>query len=146
MRKILTATDGSEPAQHALMKAAEYASMWDATLHVLTVVPNVSPLASPIEGYPHSYLISDLEDVAKAYERILKQAIKQVKVKHPSLKIKTHLKVGLPSQQIVEQAEELDCEMVVMGSRGLGGITSWVLGSTSKKVVDQCKKQVLVIK
>ena len=58
----------------------------------------------------------------------------------------THIKEGRPSKTIVEQSEELDVDMVIIGSRGIGGITGWVLGSTSKKVVDQCKRQVLVIK
>ncbi len=146
MKNILSATDGSEAAQHALMKAAEYADNWDATLHILTVVPKITPMASPIDGIPHQYLIPDLEEVAKAYERILKYSEKTVKEKHPEVEVRTHLKVGRPSQQIVDCAEELDCEMVVVGSRGIGGITGWVLGSTSKKVVDQCSRQVLVIK
>ncbi len=146
MKTILAATDGSEPAQHALMVAAEYALKWEATLHILTVVPKITPMASPIENVPHQYLIPDLEEVAKAYERILKYSVKQIKKKYPGLEVITHLKVGRPSEQIVEQAEEIDCELVVVGSRGIGGITGWVLGSTSKKVVDQCNRQVLVIK
>lgn len=76
----------------------------------------------------------------------MKYSVKQVKAKYPELEVKTHLKVGHQSEQIVEQADEIDCEMVVMGSRGIGGITGWVLGITSKKVLDKCSRKVLVIK
>lgn len=146
MKHILSATDGSEPAQHALMVAAEYATKWEATLHILTIVPKITPMASPIENVPHQYLIPDIEEITKSYDRILKYSEKQVKTEYPELEVKTHLIVGRPSQMIVEQSEELDCDLVVMGSRGIGGITGWVLGSTSKKVVDQCKRKVLVVK
>ena len=143
--KILSPTDGSESAQNALITAAEFAEKFEGELHILTVVPRITPMASPIEGFPHDYL-QDMEAIEKSYKRILHYSLGQVKEKYPHLKVTTHLKVGRPSKAIVEKAEELDIDMVVMGSRGLGGITGWVLGSTSKKVVDQCKRKVLVIK
>ncbi len=146
MKHILSATDGSEPAQHALIVAAEYAAKWEATLHVLTVVPKITPMASPIENVPYQYLIPDIDEIAKSYDNILKYSLKQVRTEYPGLEVKTHLKIGRPSQVIVEQSEELDCDLVVVGSRGIGGITGWILGSTSKKVVDQCKRKVLVVK
>jgi nucleotide-binding universal stress UspA family protein len=33
-----------------------------------------------------------------------------------------------------------------MGSRGVGGITGWILGSTSRRVVDSCTKPILIVK
>ena len=144
--KILTPTDGSVAAHKALMTGAEYAKTFGGELHILTVVPRITPMASPIDGFPHEYMYQDLEAMEKSYQRILQYSVQQVKEKYPDLKVTPHLKVGRPSQTIVDKSEELDVDMVVMGSRGLGGITGWVLGSTSKKVVDQCKRQVLVIK
>lgn len=144
--KILSPTDGSVAAHNALMIAAEYTKTFRGELHILTVVPRITPMASSIDGFPHEYMFQDMEATEKAYQRILNYSVNQVKEKYPDLKVTTHIKVGRPSQIIVEKSEELDVDMVVMGSRGLGGITGWVLGSTSKKVVDQCKRQVLVIK
>ncbi len=144
--KILAPTDGSETAHNSLMIAAEYAETFDGELHILTVVPKITPMASPIEGFPHEYLLKDMEEMRKSYARILNYSREQVKTKYPKLEVITHIKVGRPSQTIVEQSEELDIDMIIIGSRGLGGITGWVLGSTSKKVVDQSKRQVLVIK
>ena len=42
-------------------------------------------------------------------------------------------------------AEKEGCDMIIMGSRGIGGIKGWVLGSTSRRVVDSCKTPVLII-
>lgn len=144
--RILAPTDGSESAQHALMIAAEHAEKMGAELHVLTVVPRMTPMASPVEGYQHKYLIPDMEEVEESYKKVLAYSEKQVHEFNPDIKVVTYLETGRPSQIIVDKAEELDVEMVVMGSRGIGGITGWVLGSTSKKVVEQCKCQVLVVK
>ena len=47
---------------------------------------------------------------------------------------------------IVEQAEKDDVDIIVMGSRGIGGYTGWILGSTSRRVVDSCTKPILIVK
>ena len=46
----------------------------------------------------------------------------------------TRVEVGQPANRIVEVARELDADMIVLGSRGLGNIGSLLLGSTSQKV------------
>jgi nucleotide-binding universal stress UspA family protein len=56
------------------------------------------------------------------------------------------LREGRPSATIVDVAEKDGYDLIVMGSRGIRGITSWILGSTSRGVVDSCKKPVLIIK
>ena len=62
------------------------------------------------------------------------------------LKYEAVLLEGRPSSTIVEEAESRDVNLIMMGSRGLGGITGWILGSTSRKVVDQCTKPILIVK
>ncbi|MDP2901210.1 MAG: universal stress protein, partial [Candidatus Bathyarchaeota archaeon] len=56
------------------------------------------------------------------------------------------LQEGRPSALIVGEADRLGVSLIVMGSRGLGGITGWILGSTSRQVVDQCTKAILIVK
>ncbi len=146
MKKILTATDGSLPSERALMQAAEYASMWKATLDILTVIPEITPMASPIEGFPHQYMYRDRDKVEESYQKVLNYSVNKVKQVYSNLEINTHLKTGRPSEEIVKLAEELDSTLVVLGSRGIGGITGWILGSTCKKVVDKCRRQVLIVK
>ena len=43
--------------------------------------------------------------------------------------------VGPTAQTIIEYAEEQDCDHIVMGTRGLGAVTSMVLGSVTNKVL-----------
>jgi len=146
VNKILVATDGSVPSENALMEAAEQASKGNASLEIMTVILDISPMASPIEGYPYPYRIHDSEEVTEYHQRILNYSVRKVKEVYPDLDINTHLRAGRPSKEIVDLAEELGCSMVVLGSRGIGGITGWVLGSTCKKVVDQCQRKVLIVK
>ncbi len=64
----------------------------------------------------------------------------------PDLAVEAILLEGRPSSTIVEQAEKNQADLIVMGSRGIGGISGWILGSTSRRVVESCTKPVLIIK
>jgi len=53
---------------------------------------------------------------------------------------------GRPSDEIVETAKEGNFDIVVMGSRGLGGIKEFFLGSVSDRVADEAACPVLIVK
>jgi len=69
-----------------------------------------------------------------------------VKNRHPNLKFVTRLRRGRPSAVIVNVANSENVDLIVMGSRGLGGVSGWVLGSTSRRVVETCEKPILIVK
>ena len=52
----------------------------------------------------------------------------------------------LPPSTIVEVAENEGVDLIVIGSRGTGGIKRWILGSTSCRVAENCTKPVLIVK
>jgi len=64
----------------------------------------------------------------------------------PEVEVRSLLKRGRPAEVILDVTEEEEVDLVIVGSRGLGGISGWVLGSTSRHVVDRCKKPVLIVK
>lgn len=142
--KILIATDGSEHAKHALNYAVGSAVKWGAELIILTVVPPVSPLAYSSEF--GAIYIPELEDALReSHERILMEAANIVKSKQPNIMVVTRLEKGRPSSVIVDVAEKEDVDLIVMGSRGMGGIIGF-LGSTSRHVVEACTRPILIIK
>lgn len=148
-RRILVAVDGSEPSNRALKYAAEFAVRWGAELKILVVVPKVILPVFPNEGMGvalYSEVDKYQERARAAYERVLEDSIRAVKETHPDLRVDGVLKEGRPSSTIVETADKEDVDLIVMGSRGLGGIMGWVLGSTSRRVVDSCTKPILVVK
>jgi len=80
------------------------------------------------------------------YAKSLKEAEEDIKEAFPDIKVITQLLEGRPSNIIVEEAEKENVDLIVIGSRGLGGITGWILGSTSRHVVESCIKPILVVK
>ena len=147
--RILAAFDGSEPSKRALDIAAKTAAMFKGELIVLTIVPRVAmPIFSEDGITPFSVAgIQNIHDkLIEIYGRALEKAEAEVRMRYPDLKLEALLMEGRPSATIVEEAEQRDVNLIMMGSRGLGGITGWILGSTSRKVVDQCTKPILIIK
>lgn len=148
-KKILVAFDGSEPSKYALDHAVSIASKWESELIILSVVPRVSTPLFP-DGGPApltSLHLADYHDsLIEIYSKSLKEAEDDVKEAFPSVKINSMLLDGRPSSIIVETAENEDVDLIVIGSRGIGGITGWILGSTSRRVVETCTKPVLIVK
>ena len=90
--------------------------------------------------------ISELMDnLRESHQRILSEAVNIVKNNQPDMKVETRLEEGRPSDVIVEIAKEEDVDLIVMGSRGMGGIVGF-LGSTSRHVVEACTKPILIVK
>jgi nucleotide-binding universal stress UspA family protein len=151
-KKILVAFDGSEQSRRAIDYAADMAHTNKGILVVLTVVPKESLPVLPNEGFGSVPVTStqewaDYQDKMKeSYKKSQDDALNDIKARYPKLKAESILLEGRPSSTIVEQAEKNQADLIVMGSRGLGGISGWILGSTSRRVVESCTKPVLVIK
>ncbi len=143
IHKILIATDGSEHAQRALRYAEESALKWNSELLIVSVVPLISPLLVPGPGFNLGKYMSELENV---YQNVLIEAEEHVKRESPEIKTSTQLGKGRPAEIIIEIAEKENVDLIVMGSRGYGSITGWILGSTSRHVVEHCTKPILIIK
>ena len=146
--KVLAAYDGSYESKQALTYAAELSSEGGGKLTVITVVP---PVNSPF--FPNVFDISskasEFSDVTRMrgrYEASLNMTVEDLRGRFPGLEVEPVLGEGNPGKVIVEEAERRGVDLLVVGSRGLGGVTGWVLGSTSRYVVENCTKPVLVVK
>ena len=144
IEKILVAVDGSEPSEHALNQAVEHAVKWNAKLVIVSVVPPISPLV--YMGPAPMYIDQYKKAARESHQTVLNKASTKVKNENPHIKVETRLEEGRPADVIVAIANEEDVDLIVIGSRGLGGITGWVLGSTSRHVVEACTKPILIVK
>jgi nucleotide-binding universal stress UspA family protein len=150
--KILVAYDGSEPSKHALNQGISLAQLTESELTILSIVPRVMmPVYSDedLGGVPMTTAqeITEFhERVKEAYDKSLKEAADDITETYPDLKVNIKLLEGRPSSTIVEQAENDGFDLIVIGSRGIGGITGWILGSTSRRVVESCTVPILVVK
>jgi nucleotide-binding universal stress UspA family protein len=141
--RILLATDGSEQAELAVLRAVELADATDSELHVV----HVGAVPIFLKSYPgtlgyYGKLHEQIEEVSK--ERLRKQSLR---VKGAGGTVAgTHLRMGQVGLEIVALAEALGVGLIVMGSRGLGGVRRALMGSVSDSVVRHAHCPVLVVR
>jgi nucleotide-binding universal stress UspA family protein len=141
--RILLATDGSEEAELAALRAVELADATDSELHVVHV--GLVPIF--VDSYPGT-----LGYDRKLYEQIEEKS--RERLRRESWRVKaaggivagTHLRMGAVALEIVALAEELEADLIVMGSRGLGGVRRALMGSVSDSVVRHAHCPVLVVR
>lgn len=151
IKKILVALDGSEPAGRALDLALDMAEKYSADILLLSVVQPVimppvrySPATAP--SFPTPAAGSHSRNLKDYHKRVLAEALTKAKKAKRKLKVSTKLAEGRPSDKIIETAKEEEIDIIVMGSRGLGGIKQFFLGSVSDRVADEAPCPVLIIK
>ena len=122
--KLLVATDRSREAQLGATTAADLAKSTNSELHVVHV----------------------------GFEQLRDEAQKELDTEVGMIResgaqdIQAHLNFGMPARSIVELAEELGAGLIVMGSRGLGGVRRALMGSISDSVVRHAHCPVLVVR
>jgi nucleotide-binding universal stress UspA family protein len=152
MKKILVPIDGSESADKALNLALDIARNYKAEVEILHVIPKISATLTPYPVMSGSPAISPnwIDDYYKEAQiesrKMLTEAMKLAQSKGEDLKIKPKLDKGRPSDIIVAEAEDEDFDLIVMGSRGLGGIKEYILGSVSNQVIHESKSPILIVK
>jgi nucleotide-binding universal stress UspA family protein len=138
-KKILLSVDGSEHALRAAEVAADLArNMKSEELRIVVAYDPIPPyLGEPVFQQAINARLKEAQDV-------LQQAVKVVG-KVPT-EVHTELIEGSPAEAIINVAETRGSHVIVMGSRGLGGLAGLVLGSTSQKVVSHAPCPVLIVR
>jgi nucleotide-binding universal stress UspA family protein len=138
--RILLATDGSPTARQAAEVAARIAKAFDSEVTVLSAIPSISARAAPLEGEYYSRLINKADDNVDEAAAVCKKAgvtVSQKEVpKDRSSVVET----------IVEYAAQDKTDLIVMGTRGLGGFKRAALGSVSSGVAAHAPCATLVVR
>lgn len=141
IKHILFPNDGSENSQKALQYVKEIALKFGSKVTVATIYE--SPLLNGIEIVPYTF--SELEkSIREIAEDILEKAQKEIN--EAGIPCDTRLEQGDPGKLIVELAENNDYDLIIMGSRGLGTVKSFLLGSVSNYVLHHTNCPVMLIK
>ena len=139
---ILVPVDFSEPSQRALALARDVAGRFGARLDVLHVVEQVVLPGFYIPGapgvFPHN--LEALHGAADEEIRRLMEALGE-----PPVPWQGRVITATPSFGIVEQAETLASDLIVMATRGLTGLERLLLGSTAERVVRMAPCPVLTV-
>jgi len=139
-KKILVPLDGSELAKKALDHAEKLAKTFDAEIILFQVVPFM-----PIYGSPElvTPLIVD-EKQKEAAERYLANLAEEMKER--GYKVSAMVKIGQQvAVEIIDFAKEIGVDLIVMCTHGRSGITRWVLGSVTHKVLTRAETPILLI-
>ena len=145
INKILVALDGSEHANHELKFALDLSEKYSADMVLLSVFHPYYILGEP--SYIATEFIQQFLEAQKAgYEKMLSEALQTAHRLKPNLDVSTQLKEGRPAEKIIETAKEGKFDLIVIGSRGLGGVSQLLLGSVSDRVADHAHCPVLIVR
>src|SRR5918998_817889 len=141
--RILLATDGSEEAELAALRAVDIAERTDSELHVV----HVGVLPTFLESYPGTLGYSGklYEQIEEDSRELLRELSWRVKMAGGTV-AGTPLRMGAVDLEIVALAKELGADLIVMGCRGHRGIRRAIEGSISDGVIRHAPCPVLVVR
>ena len=144
IKRILVAVDGSENSMRAAKVAIEMAKGAQAELVLLNVVPATFLLPSPFGSNVFQQQVEDAKEAATKIERTIAELAKNVGVKDVRCLVESSDSSVVES--IIEKAEKERVDLIVIGTRGLGGFKRLLLGSVSTGVVTHAHCNVLVVR
>ena len=139
IRTILVPVDMSECSRTALEVAIEIARACQAELHLM----NAYGLSS--SDYPYmAYMSTDVErHVVENSRRELEEWSKRFAP--GDLSVKLHSSSKEPRRAVLDTADQLDADLIVMGTHGRSGFKRVLLGSVAEYVVKASKRPVLTV-
>ncbi|NIN53648.1 MAG: universal stress protein [Nitrososphaeria archaeon] len=139
--KILVPVDGSEYAERAVRTAVEIAERYEAEVTLIHVVEKHIYAYSSHEFAPVVVSSQELEDEGKEILRRSKEIAESL-----GKSVDTMLVSGVPAEEILKLAETEKFDLIVVGSRGLSRVKSFLLGSVSDKICHHASCPTLVIR
>jgi nucleotide-binding universal stress UspA family protein len=147
MFKILVATDGSKHSFQTVNEAIKIAKPLNAEVTVLTVAHEI-PLFSYHAGLASDQMSMLEQNMKETAEQSAKEILEKTEAvfRDNDMKVKTMFLHGHPGEVICQVADRGDYNLVILGSRGLGGLKEFILGSVSNHVAHCIKKSLLIVK
>jgi nucleotide-binding universal stress UspA family protein len=154
IKKILYATDLSANSAYAFRYAVNSAEHHDAQIVILHVLEELHGTARSIVD---TYIDEDQrkklfeEKLADAKHRITERlrvfCEKELKDRPECIDRVQSIEVveGYPAEEILKKADELNCDIIIMGTHGKGLISHTFLGSVAERVLRRIRKPVFII-
>ena len=145
IKRILVCTDGSECAKRAALTAAEIASRFTAEVILINVsnpAPAMGPYLMAAEAIPD---ISGIQQaLLEAQQAIIEGA--RADLESSGIEPRVRVETGQPVFEVVRVAEEENADLIVLGSRGMGGFQRLLMGSVSDGVLHHAHCPVLIVR
>jgi nucleotide-binding universal stress UspA family protein len=136
-RKILVAVDGSESSRNALLQAFRLAVDEKCWITVTSVVP-------PYEG---EIELLGIKDIRAALRKPCDDALREAQqlAETERALIKTVCEEGEIHERIVDLADAENCDLIIMGRRGLRRVEPMLVGRVTARVIGHTQRDVLVV-
>lgn len=140
IQRILCPVDFSDTSERAAQYAVRLARQLGAGIHF------VHAWQMPVYAFPDGAVILGPDVVAQITSE-LQRSLDALVERHrePELAVEGHLVQGLADREITRMAEQLDAQLIVMGTHGRTGLTHLFLGSVAERVVRTSKVPVLTV-
>jgi nucleotide-binding universal stress UspA family protein len=141
LKKILVPIDFSPASKNACSCALRFAEEFAAELTLLYVLaPAPSPSLAGIPGAP-PFSESDLSSAEKNLRALI------ASTRNGSVqRVRSTMRIGVPSHEIVEMAKDADIDLIVIATHGYTGWKHFCIGSTAERVVRAAPCPVLVVR
>jgi nucleotide-binding universal stress UspA family protein len=140
LRHLLVGVDRSEASRAALELAADVAVALGGSLSVLEVVEFVTPfpLADPTRDVGSGGERSPASTLA-----LVEDEVRDVRAR--GVGVQVIVRSGDPARTLLEVADDVNADLVVVGTRGRGGPAELLLGSVARTVADRARRPTLVV-
>ncbi|SHJ58514.1 universal stress protein [Parasporobacterium paucivorans] len=137
IKKILVPIDSSAYSRDAAERAKSLAGFYGSEIILLNAI-DISNI----------YQFDLPENIRAEYYRLSTELLQTFKqnLDAAGYRVTTVQREGVPYDVIIGYAEEADIDLIVMGSQGTSGVTSFLLGSVTRKVAIGSHKSVLIVR
>jgi nucleotide-binding universal stress UspA family protein len=144
-KKILVAIDFSEITDSVVNSAIFIGKLFDAEITLLYAIepPIITIYDNPL--IDNAEIIIELENILK--QKFSEHMDKYIeKIRNAGLKAEKRIEVGTVAETILEVSDELESDLIVIGSHKKGLIEKLLLGSVAERVLNKARTSVLVVK
>jgi nucleotide-binding universal stress UspA family protein len=142
--RIVVGTDGSETAAEAVKQAIDLARLTGATLSIVSAFAPVPKrrIQGEQEGAPAdiAYEIGPREDVNMVLDAAAAEA------RAAGIEVRTHPVEADPADAILNVAEEIKADLIVVGNKGMTGARRYFLGSVPNNVSHHAPCSVIIVR
>ncbi|MCX6390502.1 MAG: universal stress protein [Solirubrobacterales bacterium] len=142
-KRIIVGTDGSETANEAVKRAGELARTSGAKLEIVSAYEPVAPVQLREDAVETP---KDLEWAINPRQEVDATLAAAAGSVGDGVEVGTHARQGDPADAILDVAEEIGADLVVVGNKGMTGARRFLLGSVPNRISHHAPCAVLIIR
>jgi nucleotide-binding universal stress UspA family protein len=145
-KRIVVGTDGSASAEIAVNAAIDLARLSGATLHVVhahSVTSAYQLATAPEVGVPIGAIAASNEAIQTQAQRLCDQVVERAQGQ--GVTTESHCVAGDAAEALLRVAEDTECDLLVVGNRGMTGVRRFMLGSVPNKLSHHSPASLLIV-